>query len=154
MMKLLPIANESISLMVEPAKNKGIDLTCHISDEISVFADNNMLQTVIRNLISNALKFTPKGGTVHLSAEVDESKTVKISVQDTGIGMNPDRIDKLFRLDVQTNRKGTNGEPSSGLGLLLCKEFVEKHGGSIHIESEEGKGSTFSFTLPYSASSK
>jgi len=138
---------ESIAMMEEMAKNKEIDLTYVISDDIMVFADPNMLQTVIRNLASNAIKFTPKGGKIAITAKLIGAKSVQLSIRDTGIGMSPAMVNKLFRIDVQTNRLGTNGELSTGIGLLLCKEFVVKHGGEIWAESEEGKGSVFYFTL-------
>ncbi len=98
--------------------------------------------------MSNAVKFTPKGGKIKVSAKATNHNNVEISIEDTGIGMSSKMIDDLFRLDVQTNRKGTEGEPSSGLGLILCKDFIEKHGGKIWVESEEGKGSIFLFTIP------
>jgi signal transduction histidine kinase len=87
---------------------------------------------------------------VILSAESAADRKVEISISDTGIGMSPNMIDNLFRIEVQTNRKGTLGEPSTGLGLLLCKEFIERHGGEIRVTSEVGKGSTFYFTMPQS----
>jgi len=146
--QLAPIVDESIAIILEPAKIKGIEIILDISADITVFADRNILQTVIRNIVSNAVKFTPKGGRIRVSAKVTDYNNVEISIKDTGIGMSNKMIDDLFRLDVQTNRKGTEGEPSSGLGLLLCKDFIEKHGGRIWVESEEGKGSTFRFTLP------
>ena len=146
--ELLPIINESIALVLESAKSKGIEIAYDIPDDLAVFADSNILQTVIRNLVSNAVKFTLKGGKISLSAITTGDKSVEISIKDTGIGMNSAMVDNLFRLDVQTNRKGTEGEHSTGLGLLLCKEFVEKHGGKLWVESEEGKGSTFAFSLP------
>ena len=139
----------SIEMIQELAKNKGIEISTDIADGLEVFADQNMLQTVIRNLVSNAVKFTRKGGNVSISAKTTGDKNVEISVQDTGIGMSPEIVENLFRIDVKTNRKGTDGEPSAGLGLLLCKEFIEKHAGKIWVESEEGIGSTFYFTLPY-----
>ena len=145
--QLRAMVSESIAMVLEPAKNKGIDLTCDIPDNIEVIADSNMFQTIIRNLISNAMKFTPKGGKICLSAKASSDKSVEISIKDSGIGMSRALVDNLFRTDVQTSRKGTEGEPSSGLGLMLCKEFIEKHGGKIWAESEEGKGSIFYFTL-------
>ena len=111
-----------------------------------------MLQTVIRNLVSNAVKFTPKGGKISLSAKVSDDKNVEISIKDSGIGMNLAMVDNLFRLHDQTNRKGTEGEPSTGLGLIICKDFIEKHGGKLWVESEEGKGSEFYFTIPFQTS--
>jgi len=99
------------------------------------------------------MKFTSRGGKIILSAETEMDKSVTVSVRDSGIGMDSIMVANLFRLDTQTNRKGTEGEPSSGLGLLLCKELIEKHGGKIWAESEEGKGSAFYFTIPYHAES-
>jgi len=85
---------------------------------------------------------------VNLSAKDSGNKNIEISISDTGIGMSQEMIDNLFRIDVRTNRKGTEGELSSGLGLLLCNEFIGKHDGKIWVESEEGKGSVFYFTIP------
>jgi signal transduction histidine kinase len=147
-LELRPIVAESIWMTLEHAKNKGIEISYSIPDDLMVFADSNLLQTVIRNLVSNAVKFTTKGGKVSLLAKDVGNKTIEISVTDTGIGMNKKMIDDLFRLDVRTNRKGTDGEHSSGLGLHLCKEFIEKQGGQIVVNSEEGKGSLFCFTIP------
>ena len=146
--QLAPIVDESIAIILEPAKIKGIEINLDIPADITVFADRNILQTVIRNSVSNALKFTHKGGKIKVSAKATNHNNVEISIEDTGIGMSSKMIDDLFRLDVQTNRKGTEGEPSSGLGLILCKDFIEKHGGKIWVESEEGKGSIFLFTIP------
>ncbi|MDP2337536.1 MAG: PAS domain S-box protein [Bacteroidota bacterium] len=142
------IAAESIAMMVEPANIKGIEIGYDIPEDLRVFADNNMLQNVIRNLVSNAVKFTPKGGKINLSAKSTGNGSVEISIRDTGIGMNKNLLDKLFRIDEHTSRPGTEGEPSTGLGLLLCKEFIEKHDGKIWAEGEVGTGSTFSFSLP------
>jgi len=88
-----------------------------------------------------------------MSAITGDDNHVVVAIKDTGIGMSSEMVDNLFRLDVQTGRRGTNGESSSGLGLLLCKEFIENSGGKIWVESEEGKGSTFSFTIPDNAQS-
>jgi signal transduction histidine kinase len=130
------------------ANKKGIMVDIEIPGEITVFADENMLGSIVRNLTTNAVKYTEKGGNVSIAAKTVSGNSVEISVRDTGIGMSSTMVEDLFRLDVQTNRKGTDGEPSTGLGLLLCKDFIEKHGGKIWVESEEGKGSTFRFTLP------
>lgn len=145
---LSPIITESIAMAIEPARKKGIEIAYSVPDDLTVVADTNMLQTIIRNLVSNAVKFTPKGGNISLSAEITSSKSIKISVTDSGIGMSNDMIENLFRLHVQTSRKGTESEPSTGLGLIICKEFIQKHGGKLFIESEVGKGSSFSFILP------
>jgi signal transduction histidine kinase len=110
-----------------------------------------MVNTVIRNLVSNALKFTFRNGIVEIGLSDPErmkSKEICIYIKDNGIGMDENMISKLFKIDQNVSRLGTEKEPSTGLGLLLCKEFVEKHGGKIWVESEEGKGSTFFFTIP------
>lgn len=145
---LQSIVNENVKLIEEFARHKGIKINMDIPASINVFADKNMLQTILRNHISNALKFTPVGGNVMLTANVPDDKYVEISVTDSGIGMTPEMIDSLFSLDARNGRPGTDGEPSTGLGLLLCKEFVEKHGGTIRVESKIDKGSRFRFSLP------
>jgi PAS domain S-box-containing protein len=131
----------------DSAKLKGIDLQYEIPDNLKVIADIHMLQTIIRNLLSNAVKFTAAGGSVQISAFTSEEHFVTISVKDTGIGIHAGLLQKIFLFDENNKTKGTEGELSTGLGLILCKEFVEKHGGKIWIESEEGKGSTFYFTI-------
>ena len=127
---------------------KGIEILNTISDSQMVFADINLFQTVIRNLLSNAIKFTNKDGNIIISANQNDEGQFQISIKDSGIGISPEMVSNLFRIDVRTGRKGTEGELSTGLGLLLCKEFIEKHGGNIWVESEEGKGSNFFFTIP------
>jgi signal transduction histidine kinase len=146
--RLLSIINESKHPLMDSADKKGVEIKYEIPSNLEVFADEYMLASTIRNLASNAVKFTRKGGKVTIAAKPGPGHSVEISVRDTGIGMSPQMVADLFRLDVISNRKGTDNEPSSGLGLLLCKEFIEKHGGRIWVESEEGKGSTFYFTLP------
>jgi len=145
---LLPIITESISMVNESAKNKEIRISCEIQEELDVYVDSNILQAVLRNLISNAVKFTPKGGEISLAAKPSGNKLIELSITDSGIGMNAVMLDNLFEINNNSNRQGTEGEPSSGLGLILCKDFVEKLGGEIWVESEVGKGSVFSFTIP------
>ena len=140
--------SDSIEMIQESARNKGIEIVYDIPSHLEVFADSNMLQTVLRNLVSNAVKFSHRGGNITISAIVIPDRGVEIFVRDTGIGMSPTLVGDLFKLDVKTNRRGTADEPSTGLGLLLCKEFIEKHGGKFWVESVEGKGSTFYFILP------
>jgi CheY-like chemotaxis protein len=142
------VVTDCISVLAEQARGKGIELVCKIPNEHEVIADKNMLQTVIRNLISNAIKFTKQGGMVTISAKSIENNHTLVSVQDTGIGMTEELKNKLFRIDANAKRPGTDGELSTGLGLLLCKEFVEKQGGKISVESEQKVGSVFSFTIP------
>ena len=115
--------------------------------DLVVVADVHMIETVIRNLVSNAVKFTPKRGRITVLAKRSDEDIIEISVCDTGIGINLDLRGKMFRINEQINRKGTEGEPSTGLGLIICKDFIEKHGGKLWLESAEGKGSTFYFTL-------
>jgi len=142
-------ASECLKLVTESANKKMIQLEVDISKEHKVFADINMLQTVIRNLVSNAIKFTPKGGIVRIFSGIADNKAAIIGVRDNGIGMDSEMITNLFRINVNSSRPGTEGEHSTGLGLLLCKEFVEKHGGELWVESEVRKGSVFYFTIPY-----
>jgi len=134
--------------LLENARQKQIEFNINIPENFKIIADIHMLQAIIRNLISNAIKFTHSGGKVQLSAHENGNNFTTISVSDTGIGISPEMQTKLFQIDSNTKMKGTEGELSTGLGLILCKEFVEKHGGKIWVESELGKGSTFYFTLP------
>jgi len=129
------------------ALNKNISLGFELTKDIEVFVDRNMVNTILRNLITNAIKYTHKGGTINVMAGVNEHQT-SISVIDNGVGIDPTMIDKLFKISEKVSTAGTEKETGTGLGLLLCKEFVEKHGGQIRVTSEWGKGSEFVFTLP------
>ncbi|MFA6570537.1 MAG: HAMP domain-containing sensor histidine kinase, partial [Bacteroidota bacterium] len=148
------IVKQNLDIAGEYAKQKDIELINNIHDNDMVTADMPMLNTVLRNLISNAIKFTPRGGKIEVGTvkSSDESKISEycIYVKDSGIGMTQDIISKLFKIDQKVSRPGTENESSTGLGLLLCKEFIEKHGGKIWVESEVNKGSTFFFILPKS----
>ena len=143
------LVNESLETIMELATNKEIVITNTIPGNTALLADSVMLQSVIRNLVTNAVKFTPKGREIFLLAKTGAEKSIEISVKDTGIGMNPDMVKNLFQLGQHPNRKGTDSDPSSGLGLILCKEFIEKHGGKLWVESAVNIGSTFSFTMPH-----
>jgi PAS domain S-box-containing protein len=147
---LKEIAGSVEMLLRENAHAKGILLDDAVEPEISVFVDENMIRSVVQNLVSNALKFTPAGGTVRITAAQSTSKPkfVEVSVADTGVGMSEDDANKLFRIDVVHTTKGTEDETGSGLGLILCRELVEKNGGTIWVESQLGAGTTFTFTLP------
>jgi two-component system, sensor histidine kinase and response regulator len=136
-----------IDVLSESARKKRIGLTFSIPDELEVFVDNHMFDAIIRNLISNAIKFTPVGGNVSVTTDYISDHLIEVKVSDSGIGMTPDLKNKLFMINEKTSRNGTEGESSTGLGLLLCKEFIEKLGGKIWVESEVGKGSTFTFTV-------
>ncbi|GAB1441317.1 hypothetical protein MASR2M39_01510 [Ignavibacteriales bacterium] len=135
---------ETSSLSCE---QKGIILINNIDPVINLFGDKKMINSVFMNLISNAIKFTRRGGIVTLGAENVNETTVEISISDTGIGMTKNTINKLFILGEKTRSEGTDGELSTGLGLILCKEFIEKNGGTLRVKSKPGKGSKFSFTL-------
>ncbi|NVO09777.1 MAG: PAS domain S-box protein [Bacteroidales bacterium] len=145
------LINEITFFFNDVSGQKSITITKNVNTTEPVYADKAMISTILRNLISNALKFTPQKGKVTISAKQVEKSMIEVSVKDTGIGMNPEMIENLFRLDVNTSRLRTDGEFSTGLGLHLCDEFVEKHGGTIFVTSEEGKGSEFKFTLPMSS---
>ena len=140
-----------IELVRDTADKKMIRIVYDIPEDLRVSADAQMFKSLMSNLVFNAVKFTPKGGSVTIVAKPISDGWVEVSIKDTGIGMNKSIVDNLFRLDEQTNRKGTEGEPSSGLGLIICKDFIEKHGGKLWVESEVDRGSTFSFTLPAKA---
>jgi len=146
-LNLKSLIKSSIDSVNASAINKKIGIDVSVPENLEVMADKHMLETVIRNLISNAVKFTTACGQIYISASDSHKNKIEIKVRDTGIGMNQELLSKLFILNEKTNRNGTAGEPSTGLGLMLCKEFVEKHGGTLSVESEEGKGSTFSFTI-------
>ncbi|MHB8904963.1 MAG: sensor histidine kinase [Melioribacteraceae bacterium] len=146
-LQLKKIVDNSIDVLIAQAKNKNIELDTEINEVTTVMADTNMLDTILRNLISNAIKFTNNGGTVKVSAD-DTGEMVLVKVSDNGIGLSKVDLEKLFRIDVKNSDIGDSREKGTGLGLILCKEFAEKHNGKIWAESEVGKGSTFSFTLP------
>ncbi|OYT17747.1 MAG: hypothetical protein B7C24_01090 [Bacteroidetes bacterium 4572_77] len=136
----------------EVANNKNIQVLDRVSEDELIYADRNMITTVLRNLISNAIKFSSNGGNIIISSKKQaNSDFVEISVDDTGVGIPKNIIEVLFRIDNNISTLGTEREQGTGLGLLLCKEFVEKHGGEIWVKSEEGVGSTFYFTVPYKA---
>ena len=141
------LVKESMILFKEQIKNKNLEIEMEIPPSMLVYADANILQIILRNLISNAVKFTPKGGKISIMAKKAKDHFIEIFVEDTGIGMNPVLLGNIFRPDISTGRKGTENEPSTGLGLLLCKEFIDKLGGEINVESECDKGSVFHFTV-------
>jgi signal transduction histidine kinase len=148
-LNLSSIIQEIIEKSNSMAKIKDISLNQMKSDEIEAYADENMLMIVLRNLISNAIKFTETGGNINISV-ISVENQVEISISDDGVGMNDETRKQLFDISADKTTKGTANEKGSGLGLILCKEFVEKLGGNIWVESELGKGSDFKFTLPLS----
>lgn len=141
------IVKDNIHLYKNNAKEKGITLLDNVDDNLPVWADKNMTDTIIRNLLSNALKYTDEGGKITITSHVADHMAY-ISVKDSGVGMSEESQKKIFRMDTLHSTYGTMDEKGSGLGLLLCKEFVEKQGGSISFESELNKGSIFTFSLP------
>lgn len=140
------LIDENIELLESTARNKNIEIYSEVNGETYAYADKNMVRTIIRNLISNAIKYTNQGG--HIRIQSSCSKSCKISVTDSGIGISADNINKIFKIDESFSTIGTEREKGTGLGLILCKEFVEKNGGKLRVKSEHGKGSTFTFTLP------
>ncbi|MDD5361134.1 MAG: PAS domain S-box protein [Ignavibacteria bacterium] len=145
---LKKIIEESIESLEESIKRKNINVSFVQQEDIHLKVDKSMFETIMRNLISNAVKFNHRGGNLNISAGYGKKGNVDICVEDTGIGMDDDLMNKIFNIAEKTKRPGTEGEPSSGLGLPLCKEYVEKHGGTISIESEQDKGTTICVTLP------
>ncbi len=143
--------NELIQQTVNVNKSlaglKRITINNNIKDEINAFIDVRMIETIFRNFLSNAIKFTPQGGIIQIDAYNNENEII-ISFKDNGIGMNNDLVGKLFNLSEKTNRVGTEGELSSGLGLILSKEFIQKHNGKLWVESQEDVGSTFYLSIP------
>jgi PAS domain S-box-containing protein len=144
---LSKIVSASIEQINKRAIQKGITIINEVPVEQKVFVDERMINSILGNLLSNAVKFTRKEGTVTIKAKTISNGMVEIAVEDTGVGISERVVNKLFKIDEKVGSKGTDGEKSTGLGLLLCKEFVEKHGGRIWVESEEGKGSSFYFTI-------
>ena len=141
------MVNETFLLLRLNAQDKGIQLRNRILPQEKIYADKNMASAILRNLISNGIKYTSPGGHVDVTA-ITHEKMVEITVADTGIGMHPEKIKTLFRMDAIQSTQGTAHEKGTGLGLLLCREFIDKHGGTITVSSEEGLGSRFVFTLP------
>jgi len=145
--ELQPLADTVLSTLRANAERKKISVNTDIAEDITVFADKNIIATVIRNIVNNAVKFTHQNGEIIVSA-VKDGKFVRVSVTDNGIGIDPLEQKKLFNINYNITTPGTNDEKGTGLGLILCKEFVERSGGSIWVDSEPGRGSKFIFTVP------
>lgn len=145
--ELQEIVLENIALFTEAAQNKEIQLIYDVLPDYVVFADENQVRLIIRNLLNNAIKFTKKGGTVSVFAK-RESNFIVLTIKDTGVGMSEEQVASLFKKDASFSTYGTSGEKGTGLGLMLCKEMVEQNKGKICVESELGKGSAFIFSLP------
>jgi len=145
--ELRSVVNTCIDLVNLSASNKNIMVINDVSNQVMANADVELITTVIRNLISNAIKFTNQNGSVQINA-VEYVHEIEVSITDNGIGIDSETINKLFRIGENISKAGTSGERGTGLGLILCHEFVAKHGGRIWVESSVGKGSSFKFTIP------
>ena len=141
------LISHAIAITEGNAYNKNITIQSQLSENDIVFADESLTNTILRNLLTNAIKFTHSNGKITISAK-EKNDFFEISILDSGIGIDPANLQRIFILNSQSSKLGTNKEGGTGLGLILCKEFVEKQGGTIWVESELGKGSKFTFTLP------
>ena len=147
LLDLQDIIQHSISFASYQASQKKIKLSSSDCSNMRIYADDNMLTSLLRNLISNSIKFTPENGEIRIKAEsIDDG--IRISIKDTGVGINSKNIEKLFQIDSKIQTSGTKDEKGTGIGLLICKEFVDKHGGDIWVESQVGKGTEFFITFP------
>ena len=144
---LAELGIEIMNLYKEGANNKKLELINNMSENILIYADKYMIDTIIRNFVSNSIKFTNPGGKIIIKGVIN-GDYAEVSVTDTGIGISPENQKNLFRIDEQFRRDGTANEKGTGLGLILCKEFAEKNGGVLWVESEEGNSSRFSITIP------
>ncbi len=142
------VTRNNLELFRVHASQKNIQLENNLSPQTWINADMHMFQTIIRNLVGNALKFTMPGGKVNIESKPYQSRFVEFIVSDTGIGMNGHETENLFNIGQKKNSRGTNGEKGSGLGLIICKGMIERHGGNIHVNSAPQKGTQFHFTLP------
>lgn len=136
-----------LTVLGKNAKDKNINIQNNVTAPIEVVADKEMLETIVRNLVNNSIKFTPKGGNITITAEHQTNK-VKLTVSDTGVGISEKNIKRLFKIDENIKTSGTNNEKGTGLGLVICKEFINFHEGSIWVDSEIDKGSSFHFEIP------
>jgi len=146
-LNLQKLIHSNIQLFDEKAKQKEINLFYEFDESISVNTDRNITNTILRNLIANALKFTHAGGNIRVAAQKIDANIAHVSVQDDGVGIDAEGIQSLFKIDSKYKKKGTADEQGTGLGLILCKELALKNNGDIWASSEEGKGSTFIFSL-------
>ena len=141
------IVRENIELLSNELSTKKIEVTSNISEGEVCFADNRMTNMIVHNLLSNAIKFTNRGGKVLLKAELKGGNLV-VSVKDTSVGMSRQVLENMFSKGIVQSTSGTENEAGTGLGIIMCKDFVARNGGQIWAESEEGEGSTFFFSLP------
>ena len=142
------IVKEAAVLLESSAETKGVSIRNQVESDHHVFGDPIITLTIVRNLLSNAVKYSRRGGQVTVSATRVGDTSVRVSVTDTGIGMSPAQVSRLFRLETHSSRPGTDGERGTGFGLLFCQELLTKNGSGLEVESREEAGSTFAFTLP------
>ncbi len=147
-LKLTDVLQTSIKGLKQVAENKQIDIRCELNDQIFVLADLNMVQTIVRNILSNAIKFTHRGGSVTIKSDFNNLDSVLISIADNGVGIEQSALSKIFDITNTVHTTGTENEMSTGLGLILVKDFIEKNNGTITIESQKNTGTKVSFTLP------
>jgi signal transduction histidine kinase len=140
------VIHETVNLLNPQAKKKSITLEVDATPSLQVYGDKDMIKLVLRNLISNAIKFTPQKGAIAITTR-NENEYIYVAVTDTGTGLSPEEINRIQDKEYFT-KYGTAGEKGSGLGLMLCREFIEKNGGQLFIESKPDIGSTFTFSLP------
>ena len=145
--RLYSIVKQNVEIYTNMANQKNISIINETDEFLLVNADENMLMLVVRNLINNAIKFTPEGGEIRIRA-IPKRRYVRISISDTGTGMSPEQINSILTKDENSSEPGTLGEKGSGLGLLLCKEFVEKHNCRMYIDSNKEQGTVVTFTMP------
>jgi PAS domain S-box-containing protein len=145
--ELVTLIQETMDLLSDSAEQKSVTLSGRLPHHLPVLADKAMIETILRNLISNGIKFTRAGGSIVISA-IQTNEYVKVSVSDDGIGIGEEDIQRLFRPETHLSTLGTSKEKGTGLGLLLCKEFIDMHEGNIWADSKPDKGSTFCFTIP------
>jgi signal transduction histidine kinase len=148
---LSKLLNENYNLYKLAAQDKNIKLLSNFQENCIVYGDREMINSVIRNLLNNALKFTPSGKSVEMGAHEKVNET-EIYIKDEGVGITNEDLQKLFRIDLKVKTLGTNGEMGTGLGLIICKEFIDKNKGEIKVTSNPGEGSIFSFSVPKSKS--
>ena len=147
-LKLRDVIQNSTKGLIQSADNKQINIVFELNDKILVMADLNMVQTIVRNLLSNAIKFTHRGGSVIIKSEIASMNRASVSVIDNGVGIEKSALSKIFDITNTLHTSGTENEMSTGLGLILVKDFIEKNNGTITIDSQKGKGTVVSFTLP------
>jgi signal transduction histidine kinase len=149
LLELKSIIEDTLSIFDQSIKNKNLTIIDEVIAGTKIYCDKSITETILRNLISNAVKFTNKSGSITISSDQND-ESVLIKIKDSGVGMDEKKLRDIFRIDVNTSTKGTAMESGTGLGLIISKEFVEKQGGKIWVESRKNEGTTFYFTVKQS----